>query len=551
MGKRDSSLRWARLGGLAASAVLGGCSGISECGEDEARCAQMLNENGAACAEAFTFKQSHPKRKACADAIHLVGRNEVKEAVPGLLAVLAVPVSGVPEDDHKAEAARALGRIGAKEAVEPLMAAIEFGLGTSADPKDRMGNRDNEKIAEALGLIGDDRAVPKLLELKAKSPDNNVKLWAMRALGRIGSPEAAKALTRMALGDPNKFMRKNAVMALGDIGTAETIPALIQMMFVELEGVSFYREASYALFQVGAPAVEPLLETLALKNPEVDAIFERSGGMKESAVVAKSAIVLGDLRDPRAVEPLIAAYEKAMEKNDPVILREVAFALGALQDERAVPVLMKNMAHPDASLRERIMESLNKIGDRRPVPEMIEAVTEKDFVKRCVKEGASKSACEQDMLSRAGAQKAAADMVTHLVDAERVDALEQVFMAESQPELKTYFLERFEAAKLAKTCGEDANCWADKAKSKNELIREKAYWELGRIGGPKAQEVLAKGLSDKKRKARAAAIFSYWKVGDKSVLPALEKQLEDEKGQADFIVVNEDLKRLFIGLERS
>lgn len=536
--------------GLAVSIGITGCSGISDCGEDAAKCAELLNQNAAACAEAFQLKQMDSKRKACSHAIDFAGDEKLEAAVPGLLGVLAVPESGVHDDNHRSEAAKALGKIGSKHAVDGLIGAMDFAVGTSGDPKDKMGNRSNEEIAEALGHIGDAKAVAKLIELMAKTRDNNVALWAMRSLGEIGSKDAVPHLSEVALEHENKFMRKNAVLALGEIADPSSIDALIQMMFIEFQGVSFYKEASFALFRVGPEAVEPLLETMDMKNEDVEAIFEKSGGAKQSAVVAKCAVVLGDLRDKRAVEPLMKEYESAIKRNDPIVIREVAFALGSLNDPTAVPALMANMSTPIPSLRERVMESLNKIGDRSPVPEMIQSITEKDFIKRCVKEGASKSACANDLMARAAAVKAAADMTTHLVDADNVDALSKVFEAEKNEELKKYFAERFEAAKLAKECKVDVTCWAKYATDKKQLVREKAYWELGRIGGPEAQKILAKGLSDRKRKARAAAIYSYWKFGDASVAPALEKQLEKEAGAADYLVVNEDLKRLFIDLQR-
>lgn len=538
------------LGALGLGLGLAACGGPSDCGDDPAKCAAVLNENADACAEAFTYKTGNSKRKYCENAVEVAGEKKVAEAVPGLVKIVAKAESGVPDDDHRAQAANALGKIGSKDAVDALVEAIDLEVGTSDDPKDKMGNRANEEIAEALGKIGDPKAATKLLALMDRSRDNNVKLWSMRALGMLKAEEAVEPLIEVALKHENKFMRKNAVIALGSIGNPKAIDALIEMMFVEFQGVSFYREASYALFEIGPEAVEPLLKTLAMENEAVNAIFEKSGGAKESAVVAKCAVVLGDLHDARAVEPLIEAYGKALEKNDAIAIRELAFALGALDDNRAVPALMKNMSTPDASLRERVMESLNKIGDRRPVKDMIASMTVKDFIKRCVKLGASKSACEGDQLSRAAATKAAADQATFLVGAEEVEAFEKVVDAEPLEELKKYLQERLAAAKLAAECKQDVSCWKKYASHDNELFRQKAYWELGRIQNDEAQKVLAEGLEDKKRKARAAAIYSYWKFGDASVVPAIEAQLEREKGAADFMVVNEDLKRMLLDLKR-
>lgn len=538
------------VGAVALGFAVAACGGPSDCEADAAKCAAMLNENAAACAEAYTLKTTSSKRKHCENAVDVVSDAKEEAAVPGLLGILAVPESGVHEDDHRVEAAKALGKIGSKAAVDGLIEAIDLSVGTSDDPKDKMGNRANEEIAEALGRIGDPKAAPKLLALSERTRDNHVALWAMRALGMLKAEAAVEPLIDVALKHDNKFMRKNAVIALGDIGHPKAVDALIQMMFIEFAGVSFYKEASYALFQIGPAAVEPLLETLAMKNDKVNAIFEQSGGAKESAVKAKCAVVLGDLRDERAVEPLIEVYEEAVKKNDAIVIREVAFALGSLNDPRAVPALMENMATPDASLRERVMQSLNKIGDRRPVPGMIRAMTPRDFVKRCIKLGASRRACKQDLLSRAGATKAAADQATFLVGAEHVEDFAKVVAAEDNEELKKYLEKRLEAAKLAAECKEDVSCWAKYAKHDDQLFRQKAYWELGRIGGDEAKTILARGLKDRKRKARAAAIYSYWKIGDASIVPQIEEQLEAEQGSADFMVVNEDLKRMMLDLAR-
>lgn len=539
-------------GALALTLALGAtaCSGVSDCKEDAAKCAEMLNQNAAACAEAFKYKQSDSKRKRCSHAIDVVGSEGTAAAVPGLLEILKVPESGVHDDIHRSEAATALGKIGDPQAVDGLMAALDMKVGTSNDPVDKMGNRSNEEVAQALGELGEDRAVGKLLELMEATRDNNVALWAMRSLGKLGSAEAVPALEKVALEHDNKFMRKNAVIALGDIASPESVDALVQMMFIEFQGVSFYREASFALFQVGPAAVPKLLETLALKNEKVADIFEKSGGMKESAVIAKSAVVLGDLRDPRATEALVEAYATALKKNDPIVIREVAFALGSLADENAVPVLMKNMTTIDASLRERVMESLNKIGSREPVPEMVASMTAKDFIKRCIKQGIGRGPCTGDVASRVGAQKASTDAATFLVDADHVAAMKKVVAGEEQEELKAYMEKRLAVAELVSECAVDAACWAKKATDEDELVREKAYWELGRIGGDVAKKTLLEGLSDKKRKARAAAIYSYWKVGDSSAVEQIEAQLQKEKGSADFLVVNEDLKRLAIDLKR-
>ncbi len=536
------------VGGL--SAALIGCGGITDCKEDGAACAELLNKNADKCATAFTYKHSDKKRKRCENAIKVVGKGKVKAAVPGLMGILKVPESGIAADNHRQEAAKALGKIGDANAVDALIEAIDLNVGTSSDHKDKMGNRSNERIAQALGRLGDKKASAKLLQLLDRSRDNNAKLWAMRALGKLKDDSAIDALTKVALEHDNKFMRKNAIIAMGDIGSPKAIPSLIRMMFIEFAGVSFYPQASWALFQIGPAAVPALLETLALKNGAVSKDFEKSGGIKESAIIAKCAVVLGDLRDPQAIEPLIKAYESAIEKSDPILLGQMPFALGALSDTKAIPVLAKKMGTIDASIREPIMTAINKIGDRSVLKEMIATMTAKDFVERCVKSGVAKSACEGDVVSRARAAKATADAVTHLVDEAHLAQFKAAIDAEKVKDLQDYYKERYAAAKLAAECKTDAACWTKKTGDKSKLVREKAYWELGRLKDKAVAKTLAKGLKDKDSRVRAAAIFSYWNIGGKEIAEDLKKQLEEEKGRADFIRVNEDLKRLYIHLTR-
>ena len=546
------ALKYIVMGGLLAP--IWGCSGISDCKEDGTACAELLVKNAEACAQAYQLKPTDPKRKHCENAVDVVRKAKVTAAVPGLLGILAQPETNVHDDKHRREAAKALGQVGDASAVGGLLAAIDLAAGTSSDPKDKAANRTNEAIAEALGRLKAEEAVPKLLELSDKSRDNYVVLAAVRSLGKIGASSAVEKLSEIALTHSNKFMRKNAVIALGDIGDPKATDALIQMMFIEYQGASFYREASFALYQIGPAVADALLETMALKNEKVNAYFEQIGGMKESAVKAKCGFVLGDLKDKRAVEPLLEAFKAAAdpEKLDPVVLSYASQPLAMLGDPRAVAALKGQMTTLDASLRDPMMRSLNMLGDRSVVPDMILAMTRAHFVAECVKAGATKELCEAEdtKASLQGAQKAAADHASNLAGAEHLDAYKKAVEEESDPGMKKYFQARLARVEAAAECKVDAKCWAKKLESDDWLIREKAAWELMRIKDPSVLDALAAHLKDKKPEARSAAIFAYWAYGDDRVVASVKQQLEDEESAADYIRVNEDLKRLLVHLER-
>lgn len=512
----------------------------------------MLNEGAAKCAEAMTLRQGEPKRKHCEQAFKTVTRSAEASALPGLLEVLAVPETRFSGDNHRLLAAKALGAIGHSQAVAPLVAALDFQAGTSGDAKDKNANKTNEAVARALGALGDKAATEPLLRLMTASPNNYAVLEAVRALGKIKDPAAVPALSKVALDHEHKFLRKNAIVALGNIGDLKAAETLVRMMFVEYQGVSFYKEASFALYQLGPGVAQLLIDTMNGKNEAVNAYFAKSGGVKNSAIKAKCGFVLGDLRDPRAVKPLLSAFSEAVKAQDPIVMVYAAAPLGALGDAAAVPLLQKEMTTLDASLRDPIMRALNQLGDRSVVPEMIQAMTAGHFVEKCVKDGlGDKAQCAADKASLHAAQKAAADHASNLAGKAHFEAFQAAVQGEADPTIKAYLERALARVAAAKECDSDAACWATKLKDSVPEVREKAAWELGRLQDKKTLDALAVALADKKPQARSAAIMSYWQFGDKRALEAIEKQLDEESSSADFVRVNEDLKRLAVHLSRT
>lgn len=536
---------------ISGALALSGCSGISDCKDDAAKCAAMINEQSDKCAFSYRLKQGEKDRKHCEHAISVIGEKKEKSAVPGLMKILAVEETSTPGDQHRSAAVKTLLKIGDTSAVPALMNAINLDAGTSSDPIDKNTNRTNEDIAQALGKMGDKQACGKLQQLMERSRYDYAILKAIRSLGRLQCTESVDAISKVALKHENKFMRKNAVVALGDIGDLKATDTLVQMMFVEYLGVSFYREASFALFQLGPGVSNKLLETMDGNNEAVNNYFKTRGGLPITAVKAKCGFVLGDLRDKRAVKPLLEAFKSAAEKPDPVLLVYSSAPLGALDDERAVKVLGEEMMSLDASQRDPIMAALNQLGDRSVVPEMIKGMTAKHFVDTCVKLGyASKEACAKDKAAMFGAVKAATDHASNLAGAAHYDAFKAAVDGMETAEMKKYMEERMARVTAAKECDVDTNCWMKKLLDKDALVREKAAWELKRKGDKSSLDALKKALRDKNTYVRSAAIYAYWSFGDKSAVAAIEQQLEDEDGSSTFVKVNEDLKRLLVALKR-
>ena len=180
-----------------------------------------------------------------------------------------------------------------------------FVLATLAPPDaaDAIGER-----AEAIRAIADQSTAGPDGRARAdaalRDPDAEVRAAAAWTLGQLkGSPRSIQALTT-ALGDPDAVVRGLAAIALRNAGTA------------------------------AAPALEPLLRSL--RDEEI--------GVRMIAAQA-----LGHLRDPSAIDPLIAA---AREPGQNVhVLRSVADALGEIGSaaERALPALREMQRIPRAT----------------------------------------------------------------------------------------------------------------------------------------------------------------------------------------------------------
>jgi len=245
-------------------------------------------------------------------------------------------VDGVP---WKLGIREALVKIGAP-AVEPLIVAL-------AD-KD-MNRKVRRRAAEALGRIGDDRAVEPLIVALADMNDED-RQWAANALGRIGDDRAVEPLI-VALADKNEdsIAPMMVAWALGQIGDDRAVDSLIRNIEgrhrVWNEGI---REA---LVKIGAPAVEPLIVALADKNAE---------GRR------RAAEALGRIGDDRAVEPLIVALADMNNKDR----QWAAEALGNI-GKPAVGQLLVALKDDNPDVRALAASTLEQIGDAKIVKSLV------------------------------------------------------------------------------------------------------------------------------------------------------------------------------------
>jgi len=244
-------------------------------------------------------------RRAVTEAMGDIGH---PSAVASLIAAL--------EDDEwpvREMAAKALGKIRDPRAVGPLIEALEGDWPALW------------RVAEALGQLEHPRAVGSLAAaLKSSEGDHYVQQAAIEALGRIGEPIQKPLIA--VLRDRDERARQRAIAALGQMRDARNLQPLIQA----LRDKDFYvhQGAMEALIQLGEAAVEPLVSVLR----------------DQDAFVRRRAVgALGQIRDPRAVNPLTAILKKDPL---PLVRQEAAKALRSIDTPKARAAIQK---HPIAT----------------------------------------------------------------------------------------------------------------------------------------------------------------------------------------------------------
>ncbi len=194
-------------------------------------------------------------------------------------------------------------------------------------------------------------AVPALIaELKKNNRSARLKLITL--LGEIGDPRAVGILETYASSkDGNQAINSRASKALAAIGDARTINGLLAALNSGDGGARY--EAASALMTVGPPAVPGLIRVLNTGDWPA----------QREAVVA-----LGEIRDPRAVAPLIAV----VEEHRTLLMSDALQALGKLKDRRAVPPLTSLLANSKArSFAGGAIGALGNIGDKSATPHIV------------------------------------------------------------------------------------------------------------------------------------------------------------------------------------
>lgn len=168
---------------------------------------------------------------------------------------------------------------------------------------------------------------------KVLKGNDHIAYWdAEDELVAAGEP-AVPALLGV-LPELSPWAQSFALRALGRIGDVQALPTLLQTLAHDSGDSDTCIEwfAAEALARIGTPALDPLLALVGGDNAHLR---------------RWSAVALGEMREPRAVESLL---ERATD-SDPKVREAALLAVGQIGDRRAVDVLLGLLENSNADVR--------------------------------------------------------------------------------------------------------------------------------------------------------------------------------------------------------
>jgi HEAT repeat protein len=299
---------------------------------------------------------------------------------PRIAALLTEAVED-DEGEAAATAARALGDLGGKEALAPLLRTLEredreVAL-AAADALGRLGTRYYDEVrmlvqarglagptapslCRVLGAIG--RPGDEALLLGAlRSDDPDVRQAAAEALPAIGGgAEVVEALT-FAIADESPAVRAGAVRSLAslpgarDARASSVVDALVAATFDEQHSVSIAAIRALGGLE-RARAVPRLLELCRSERSFGPGGREQGAGIAAHAIDALCRITRGSAPDVEEVLLSLVAHP------DVEVVKAALRGLGHFHSDAAISSLIEGLAHSRWDVRKMAVESLVAAG---------------------------------------------------------------------------------------------------------------------------------------------------------------------------------------------
>jgi cyclophilin family peptidyl-prolyl cis-trans isomerase/HEAT repeat protein len=429
--------------------------------------------------------------------------------------------------------------------------------------------RVRRRTALALGRVGLREAVEPLVKVMAGDAEPEVRQMAAFALGLVGDP-SARASLRTALADPDPATQGRAAEALGMLAVRDDAPAVSDMVQRHIRAgalasiapddltyplappVEAARLGLYALVRLGsydalaAAALDANGQPVSAWWPVAYAL-QRAGDARAAPALlallntpgrytaAFAARGLGVMKAAAAVGP----FQQILERRsaDPAVITQVIRATGALGDASAVPILTRVVADAavDSQLRLEAMAALAAVVDGDDVDLMLDLVSDRSPAIRGL---AMRSLARIDpdgfLVTLSGldpdrdwnARTAQAAALGSLPSGSGVPAL-TALLEDSDPRVVPAVLSALVATKAS---GVDKTL-IERLKSADFAVRAAAATGLAELkaetAGPALAEAYRAAAGDSTYVARAAILVALNRVDPRAAEPILQEALRD------------------------
>jgi len=192
---------------------------------------------------------------------------------------------------------------------------------------------------ETLIRQGKAAVLPLMALLGHRNP--SVRVLVTEILGSIADPRALESLTE-GLADSDRRVRLAAIAAIGRLNSQAAFARLLEAL--ESGDSEFADIAARSLVNAGALVSQHIIDLLRVSNPELR---------------ARAARILGQIREPLALRPLVAA----LKDSDEWVRTSVAQALGGLLDPAASGALIACLHDTHPPVRAAAANALGQLRD--------------------------------------------------------------------------------------------------------------------------------------------------------------------------------------------
>lgn len=218
---------------------------------------------------------------------------------------------------------------------------------------DSGSKEERELAAGLLGQLGSTDVGDPLIQALEYDLEPTVKAAAAEALGLVGDSRAVQALLAH-FGTSNPVLRNAVVAAITRLADAKAIKGLVGYLKHEDQRVRVL--AAHTLGRIHSKtATEQLIKAL-----------------DDDAFVVREAVVkaLGDLGDPRAAAALMRAAADPQKFPQVWVIE----SLGKIRSPESTRIVLTAMASHDAEVREAAANALSKLRSKEAAPALIEAL---------------------------------------------------------------------------------------------------------------------------------------------------------------------------------